>query len=194
MPYRMRRTLTVALTLAVLGSLSFYVRERQSHATSARPSSISANTQTTSNSTASSSTSTQQRFNKGSFTGNTAETPYGTVQITLVTSGDNITDVIFDQMPSDLPHSAELSAYSEPLLKDTTLQNQNATVDFISGATSTSFGYQESLQSALDKAVNKNYTGSNSPTKSTNSTTNPLSNPSRQGTNAPNVEDDGFDR
>jgi uncharacterized protein with FMN-binding domain len=41
---------------------------------------------------------------------------------------------------------------SKPQLKQTTLDAQSSQIDFVSGATSTSYGYQESLQKALDKA------------------------------------------
>jgi uncharacterized protein with FMN-binding domain len=55
-------------------------------------------------------------------------------------------------MPNDQPHSREVTAMSEPLMKQDTLDRQSADIDFVSGATSTVYGYQESLQKALDQA------------------------------------------
>jgi uncharacterized protein with FMN-binding domain len=92
-------------------------------------------------------------YKDGTYTGSTAETPYGTVQIAVVVSGGRIANVNFLQMPSDAGHSREVTAGSEPLLKQQTLQNQNSHVDFVSGATSTSEGYEQSLQAALNQAA-----------------------------------------
>jgi uncharacterized protein with FMN-binding domain len=42
---------------------------------------------------------------------------------------------------------------AEPQLKESTLSNQSADgLDMVTGATSTYYGYQESLQAALNKA------------------------------------------
>jgi uncharacterized protein with FMN-binding domain len=56
-------------------------------------------------------------------------------------------------MPSDEPRSREITSYSEPGLKQNAITAQSANIDFVSGATSTSYGYKESLQAALDKAA-----------------------------------------
>lgn len=88
----------------------------------------------------------------GTFTGQGIDNPYGTVQIAVVISQGKITDVNFLNMPSDMGHSAMLSRMSQPLLKQTTIDKQNANIDFVSGATYTSESYQQSLQSALDQA------------------------------------------
>lgn len=100
-------------------------------------------------------------YKDGTFTGDTAYIPYGPVQIAVVVSGGKITDVNFLQMPSDQGYSRQVAAAAEPLLKQTTLQAQNANIDFVSGATATSSGYQQSLQSALDKAAAGGTTGQN---------------------------------
>ena len=98
-------------------------------------------------------TSSSSSFKDGTYTGNSEDTPYGTVQIAVVVSGGKITDVKFLLMPNDLGHSQEVTAAAEPLLKEITLQKQSSNIDFVSGATSTSQGYQQSLQSALDQAA-----------------------------------------
>jgi uncharacterized protein with FMN-binding domain len=81
--------------------------------------------------------------------GNTINTPYGPVQVTVTVTGDKITDIT-----AKLPNtgeSAAIAANAGPKLKAQALQKQNADIDTVSGATYTSEGYQKSLQSALDK-------------------------------------------
>jgi uncharacterized protein with FMN-binding domain len=46
----------------------------------------------------------------------------------------------------------EINADAIPQLVDETIQAQTAQIDMVSGATVTSTGYLESLQSALDQA------------------------------------------
>jgi uncharacterized protein with FMN-binding domain len=55
------------------------------------------------------------------------------------------------QLTGDDPRSAEISAYAEPTLQQEALSKQSADIDSVSGATFTSAGYAQSLQSALDK-------------------------------------------
>jgi uncharacterized protein with FMN-binding domain len=50
------------------------------------------------------------------------------------------------------PKSSQISSYAEPLLRQSALSKQSATIDAVSGATYTSDGYATALQSALDKA------------------------------------------
>ena len=88
----------------------------------------------------------------GQLTGNAVQIPFGTVQVQATMQHGTITDVQTLQLPNDRGHSAEVSAYAGPLLRSEALQAQSAQIDTISGATYTSFGYQQSLQSALDQA------------------------------------------
>ena len=94
---------------------------------------------------------------KGSFTGqktgSAVQIPFGTVQVQVTFQGGKITDVQPVQMPSDQRHSAEISSAVAPMLHDEVLQAQSAQVNTISGATYTSMGYLQSLQSALDQAA-----------------------------------------
>lgn len=156
----MKKPILIIMSVAILGGLGLYINK--SPTTSAKlissplTSSQSAQTSTSSANMASSSNSTSTTsstsYKDGTFTGSSADTPYGTVQIALVVSSGKITDVKFLQMPNDQAHSREVTAMAEPLLKQTTLQNQNANIDFVSGATSTSDGFEQSLQAALDQA------------------------------------------
>ena len=88
----------------------------------------------------------------GQLTGNAIQIPFGTVQVQVTMQNGTITDVQALQLPNDRGHSAEISAYAGPQLRSEALRAQSAQIDTISGATYTSYGYQQSLQSALDQA------------------------------------------
>src|SRR5471030_3428136 len=74
-------------------------------------------------------------YKDGSYTGDSIDVGYGPVQAQIVVSGGKITDVNFLKMPSDQPHSVEVTNSSEPILKQETIQAQSAKVDSVSGAT-----------------------------------------------------------
>ena len=84
--------------------------------------------------------------------GQTVQTRYGTVQVQVVVSGKKIENVSFLQLTADDPHSQEINDQAGPMLLQATLSAQSAHIDVISGATYTSDGYLQSLQSALDQA------------------------------------------
>jgi uncharacterized protein with FMN-binding domain len=102
-------------------------------------------------------TSQQTTGAKGTFTGQKTGTavqiPFGTVQVQVTFQNGKITDVQPVQMPSDQQHSQEISTAVAPMLHDEVMQAQSAQVNTISGATYTSMGYLQSLQSALDQAA-----------------------------------------
>jgi uncharacterized protein with FMN-binding domain len=78
--------------------------------------------------------------------------PYGPVQVTAVVSGGTLVDVIAVQLPTADAHSAAVSSYAEPQLREMALAAQSANIDVVSGATFTSRAYAQSLQAALDAA------------------------------------------
>lgn len=81
--------------------------------------------------------------------GDTVNTAYGPVVVTITVTGDKITDIT-----AKLPNtgeSAAIAANAGPKLKQQALEKQSADIDTVSGATYTSQGYKKSLQSALDK-------------------------------------------
>jgi uncharacterized protein with FMN-binding domain len=88
----------------------------------------------------------------GQLTGSPVQIPFGTVQVQVTMQNGTITDVQALQLPNDRGHSAQISSYAGPQLRNEALQAQSAQIDSISGATYTSYGYQQSLQSALDQA------------------------------------------
>ena len=85
----------------------------------------------------------------GTFTGQAVDTPYGTVQIALVVQSGKITDVQELQLPSDRSLSQQISAQAGPMLRTQVLQAQSDNINGVSGASYTSYGFYESLQSAL---------------------------------------------
>ena len=176
----MKKGITIILAVAIIGALGMYAKSPEGAANTLVSRNTGSNSSNKTASSSSSSASSAAGYKDGTFTGNTEYIPYGPVQISVVISGGKITDVNFLQMPSDLGYSRQVAAAAEPLLKQTTLQVQSANIDFVSGATSTSIGYQQSLQSALDKAA---VSGSSSPSANSNSTgsnsgtTNPTNTP-----------------
>lgn len=87
----------------------------------------------------------------GTFTGDAVDTFYGTVQIALVVQDGKIVDVQELQMPSDRRLSAQISQEAGPILRSQVLRAQSANINGVSGASYTSYGYWESLQSALSQ-------------------------------------------
>ncbi|MDQ1440327.1 MAG: hypothetical protein QOG97_555 [Acidimicrobiaceae bacterium] len=77
---------------------------------------------------------------------------YGDVQVAVLLSGNQITDVKALKLPSDRSRSRDISDQAAPLLHDEVISAQSAQIDTIGGATYTSGSYAQSLQSALDKA------------------------------------------
>jgi uncharacterized protein with FMN-binding domain len=88
----------------------------------------------------------------GQYTGQDILTRFGDIQVTVTISGGRITEVQALRLPFDRQRSADISQYAAPQLHDEVLQAQSAQIDTISGATYTSDGYAQSVQSALDQA------------------------------------------
>lgn len=85
-------------------------------------------------------------------TGAVAATQWGPVQVALTVKAGSITQVDVVQYPNGNPKDAEINDYALPILIQETTKAQSASIDMVSGATVTSTGYLQSLQSALDKA------------------------------------------
>jgi len=83
--------------------------------------------------------------------GPAANTPFGPYQVEVTIDGGKIVNVVFIRTPRDM-QSMAIQRYAIPRLTQQTLENQSGEVDFISGATYTSYAYQQSLQAALDAA------------------------------------------
>ncbi|MFE3634577.1 FMN-binding protein [Streptomyces sp. NPDC059168] len=85
-------------------------------------------------------------------TGATASTKYGPVQVRITLSGSTITGARAVQYPDEMARSQDISSTAVPKLNQETLAAQSANIDTVSGASYTSAGYRQSLQSALDRA------------------------------------------
>ncbi|VXB18579.1 FMN-binding protein [Microbacterium sp. 8M] len=97
-------------------------------------------------------TTTSTGLKDGTFTGQAADTRYGAVQVAITVSGGRITDVTVPQYPNTERRDEEINAQALPILIDETKSAQSAQIDMVSGATFTSDGYTQSLQSAIDQA------------------------------------------
>ena len=86
------------------------------------------------------------------YTGSVASTRWGDVQVSITVADGRITDVAVPVYPSGNGRDQEINAAALPVLRQETLDAQNASIDTVSGATVTSDGYLQSLQSALDAA------------------------------------------
>lgn len=96
-------------------------------------------------------TKTAPRANR-TVTGDAIQTPYGVVQVKITLSGSKITNARFAQLTANDGRSAQINSQAAPILLQQTLSAQSGQIDGVSGASYTSQGYYQSLQSALDKA------------------------------------------
>jgi len=92
------------------------------------------------------------KYKDGSYTGDVVDAFYGNIQVKAVISNGLIADVIFLQYPNDRNTSVEINTQAMPILKQEAIAAQSANVDGVSGASSTSPAFIQSLQSALDQA------------------------------------------
>ena len=102
--------------------------------------------------TTGSSATTSSGLKDGTFTGDAASTRYGPVQVQVTVSGGRIASVDVVEYPNENPRDRQINQQAVPMLISETTSAQSAQIDMISGATYTSRGYQQSLQSALDQA------------------------------------------
>ncbi len=85
-------------------------------------------------------------------TGAVAQTQFGPMQVQLTLAAQKITKVTVLQRTNDGSESDQIDSFAIPKLTSETLAAQGARIDAVSGATYTSMGYIQSLQSALDQA------------------------------------------
>ena len=98
----------------------------------------------------------RQRVSSGSgaanYTGDVADTRWGPVQVQIIVQGGRITASQAVQYPQDNRRDVQINGYALPILNQEVVQRQSASIDTVSGATVTSDGYLQSLQSAIDRA------------------------------------------
>ncbi len=87
------------------------------------------------------------------ITGAVASTQYGPMQVQVTLQGRTITDVKVLQETNLGSLSQQIDSNAIPQLTKETLAAQSARIDAVSGASYTSAGYIQSLQSALDQVT-----------------------------------------
>lgn len=85
--------------------------------------------------------------------GDAVETQYGPVQVKVTVTGGKVTSVSAVEYPDTDPRDAQINSYAIPALNQEATAAGSADIDMVSGATYTSQGYIQSLQSALDKVT-----------------------------------------
>jgi len=85
-------------------------------------------------------------------TGGEVQTRWGPVQVRVTVAGGKVTEVTAVEYPTGNPRDQQINSYALPRLRTEALAAQSADIDTVSGATYTSDGYKQSLQSALDSA------------------------------------------
>ncbi|MFK4084964.1 FMN-binding protein [Kribbella sp. NPDC020789] len=87
-----------------------------------------------------------------SVNGDVVETAYGPVRVRITVQGGRITRARAVVHPQGDGTTDQINGYAVPVLDREVVSAQTARIDTVSGATYTSEGYRESLQSALDAA------------------------------------------
>jgi uncharacterized protein with FMN-binding domain len=94
----------------------------------------------------------QGQYADGTYTGSVADANWGNVEVKVVITNGQISDVQFLQYPNHRNRSREINDQAMPMLTQEAIQSQQADVDVISGATDTSYAFVQSLSSALQQA------------------------------------------
>ena len=150
-----RTSLNPVLTAAPLGAANPGAATTPSSSgtgSSNTGSSSGSSTGSGSGSSTKSSPATSSGWKAGTFTGQTSQTPYGPLQVKITVAGGRITAVDVPVYPQGSGRDQQINSYALPQLVQQTVAAQSANVDMVSGATYTSEGYQQSLQSAIDQA------------------------------------------
>lgn len=88
----------------------------------------------------------------GTFTGSVVATQFGNMQVSVTIANGVITDVTPLQLTNRGGRSVAISNQAAPILRSEVISAQSTSVQNVSGATYTTGGYLQSLQSALDAA------------------------------------------
>ncbi|MBN0045481.1 FMN-binding protein [Streptomyces actuosus] len=105
---------------------------------------------TSSSSSAAGSGGTSGTTGSRTVTGDSVDTRWGPVQVRITIQDGKLTEVTAVTYPTENRRDQEISSYAIPQLRREALAAQSANIDTVSGATYTSTGYRQSLQSALD--------------------------------------------
>ena len=88
----------------------------------------------------------------GTYTGSAVNTRWGIVQVQITVANGKVTASTAVQYPQNNSRDRQINAYAVPALNQEAVAAQSADIDAVSGATVTSDGYTQSLQSALNQA------------------------------------------
>jgi uncharacterized protein with FMN-binding domain len=106
----------------------------------------------TSSGATSSGTTSSGSSSSATYTGEEANTQWGIVEVKITVKDGKITKSEAVEYPTGNPRDQEINAYAVPQLNSEVVSAQSGSIDAVSGATVTSDGYIQSLQSAIDKA------------------------------------------
>jgi uncharacterized protein with FMN-binding domain len=87
----------------------------------------------------------------GTVNGKTVQTRFGPIQLSATVANGQLTSIKALKFPSNDGRSQQISNYSIPQLTDQAISAQSASIQGVSGATYTTQGYKQSLQSILDQ-------------------------------------------
>ena len=90
---------------------------------------------------------TQGQYKDGVYTGEQVDVIYGYVRVKATVQNGKIADVTFLEFPQNRRTSQRIDAVAVPYLQQEAMQAQEANVQRFSGATLTSEGFIQSLQS-----------------------------------------------
>src|ERR687898_3585340 len=85
-------------------------------------------------------------------TGPAITTPFSVIQVRATLTRGRLTGVETVALSGDGPHTDALNARAEPILREEALRAGSADIDVVSGATSTSMIWIESLKGAIRRA------------------------------------------
>ncbi|KAB2370736.1 FMN-binding protein [Actinomadura montaniterrae] len=151
----MRRALiTTGSTVAGVALLLSFKPHQSAAVKAAAPSTAGPSTGTAAAPSPSSSPSSSAKSggSSGTYKGDVIDTRWGPVQVEITMSKGRLTAVKVLQVPSENPRDQEINQFAVPQLTQEALAAGSARIDSVSGATYTSEGYIQSLQSALDAA------------------------------------------
>jgi uncharacterized protein with FMN-binding domain len=147
-----RISFAVMSTISALVVLFSYHTSTNSSSAAATPSPETAAPQSTPSTSDSSSSSSSSSGTAKTYTGESADTEWGPVQVEITVENGKVTKSEAVVYPTNNGRDQEINAYAVPQLNTEAVQQQSGDIDAVSGATVTSGGYIQSLQSALDQA------------------------------------------